>query len=236
MIEFIEKIKRIHSKKQCENSYEYTKARKYSHGFEVKEQESFVENNKETTLAQRRQDIIIAVEGKKAEPKAEKSKENIYDELNRGKAAIGYLYSLTSFILEYDEDNCPLSSSSIVKKWDNSLSVGKYNILLSKYNVLKEKLAKANIVEDFTKEKNCIILLKNWLRFLEKLGIITLKEYDENKNIVVTTENRQYYDNGSDFPDGAICRVTREPLIYKNKLYYGGSLEKIITDETKDDG
>lgn len=102
------------------------------------------------------------------------------------------------------------NAEQLVKKWEFAFSAGE---LLG----LSHKLAEAQQGEN----KDAKDQLKSIMLLFDQFG---LKKLAIKNPVVVSPENRHYFDNGTQFPDGRQCEIVRWPWLYKEKIYYHGML------------
>lgn len=177
------------------------------------------ENTKTNAEVQRELQIQSKPRTEPVVPRAEDAiKENRF---------LGNIISMTISVLK-DEitEKDHISYATIYKNWDTSLQIIGSKRLTDEYNrISKKEGIDPKCIDDSTAKK----VIAHWMSFLTELGIQRYKDesLNENGNVVVTAENRSYYENGVKFPDGAECRVVEIPLTFKGEFYYEGKLETV---------
>ncbi len=156
-----------------------------------------------------------------------KHEDTCTDELLRDGNNLGGIINKTDAVLRGRvSKNEKINCAGICKFWCEIFDEGSFKKLLEEYNSIAEKcgIASGDISEEAAEE-----LLTKWMEFLEELGIHSYedKSADENGNVVVTYDNRMFYENGRKFPDGTVCKVIKMPWMFKGDIYYRGTLEKI---------
>lgn len=99
-------------------------------------------------------------------------------------------------------------AEQLVQKWEYAFQIG-------------ECVGISHKLAELRHDQDAKAQLAGIMQLFHHLG---LKKLDIKNPIVVSSENRFYFDNGMQFPDGIVCEITRWPWLYKEKVYYRGML------------
>ena len=224
----LDKLKRLTKEKSKENKepYDYSRPFRHNHGFSVETLNNKEKEPKAAKAKGTRKEGSDTVKKPLPDPQ-----ELIADELAKGKSVIGYLFTMTKYVLNHSSEGVPITLASVAKKWHNSLDMGGYAQLLKDFVYMQKSIEnKTAGREDGDYSDN--LLLRTWMNYLQKHGLYELYE-NEGEKITVTENNRGYYDNGSEFSDGALCRVVNSPVMLNNDLYYTGLLDDVLSDPSE---
>jgi len=119
------------------------------------------------------------------------------------------MLNLTAELFASERSN-PDRAEQLVKKWEYAFMAGECAGLAHKFEKLQHD-----------KNGDPEGQLKGLMELFHRLD---LKKLNIQNPIVVSPENRFYFDNGTQFPDGTLCEISRWPWLYKEKVYYRGML------------
>lgn len=106
-------------------------------------------------------------------------------------------------------------AEQLVQRWEYAFTIGKCDGLSHELALLRDN-------EDVKAQ------LSGLMQLFNHFG---LKKLDIQNSITVSPENRLYFDNGTQFPDGTVCAIARWPWLYKEKVYYRGMLCKLENEQ-----
>jgi len=135
----------------------------------------------------------------------------ILEELDHKSNFFASMLNLTTDFIA-SEQHDPESAEQLVKKWEYAFTIGECAGLAHKFKELRHD-----------KNEDADELLKDMMDLFDQLG---LKKLDVQNPMVVSPENRFYFDNGIQFPDGTLCDIIRWPWVYKEKAYFQGMLSE----------
>ena len=155
-------------------------------------------------------------------------------EIDKCRNNLGRFMCITDAIItgkryKDEEINC----LSLCQNWRVVLEISGCKKLLAAYDDLAEKY---NMDFVYVDENAAEEFLKNWIKFFNEFGVYQYKDktLNEDGNVVITRENRAYYENGKLFADGSVCKVVETAWVLKNgDIYFCGKLEA-IEEKTSD--
>lgn len=99
-------------------------------------------------------------------------------------------------------------AEQLVQKWEYAFQIG-------------ECVGISHKLAELRHDQDAKAQLAGIMQLFHHLG---LKKLDVQNPVAVSPENRFYFDNGTQFPDGTVCEIARWPWLYKEKVYYRGML------------
>ena len=131
----------------------------------------------------------------------------ILEEIESKSSYFSSLLNLTDALIS-SEQFSQKDAEQLVQKWEYAFRIGECV-------GISHKLAELRHGQDAKTQ------LAGIMQFFHYQGI---KKLDVQNPVAVSPENRFYFDNGTQFPDGTVCEVARWPWLYKGKVYYRGML------------
>ena len=106
-------------------------------------------------------------------------------------------------------------AEQLVQKWEYSFQIG-------------ECVGISHKLAELQHDQDAKAQLAGIMQLFHHLG---LKKLDVQNPVAVSPENRFYFDNGTQFPDGTVCEIARWPWLYKEKVYYRGMLRQLENEQ-----
>ena len=106
-------------------------------------------------------------------------------------------------------------AEQLVQKWEYAFKIG-------------ECVGISHKLAELRHDQDAKAQLAGIMQLFHHLG---LKKLDVQNPVAVSPENRFYFDNGTQFPDGTVCEIARWPWLYKEKVYYRGMLRQLEDEQ-----
>lgn len=106
-------------------------------------------------------------------------------------------------------------AEQLVQKWEYAFQIG-------------ECVGISHKLAELRHDQDAKAQLAGIMQLFHHLG---LKKLDVQNPVAVSPENRFYFDNGTQFPDGTVCEIARWPWLYKEKVYYRGMLRQLEDEQ-----
>lgn len=131
----------------------------------------------------------------------------ILDEVEFKSSYFASLLNLTDALVG-SEQFSQKDAEQLVQKWEYAFQIG-------------ECVGISHKLAELRHDQDAKAQLAGIMQLFHHLG---LKKLDVQNPVAVSPENRFYFDNGTQFPDGTVCEIARWPWLYKEKVYYRGML------------
>lgn len=131
----------------------------------------------------------------------------ILEEIESKSIYFSSLLNLTDALIA-SEPFSQEDAEQLVQKWEYAFTIGECAGLSHELTQLRH-------------DKDVKMHLTGIMQLFQRLGV---KKLDVQDPIAVSPENRFYFDNGTQFPDGTVCKIARWPWVYKENVYYRGML------------
>lgn len=131
----------------------------------------------------------------------------ILEEIESQSSYFSSLLNLTDALIASGQFS-QKDAEQLVEKWEYAFKIG-------------ECVGISHKLAELRHDQDAKAQLAGIMQLFHHLG---LKKLDVQNPVAVSPENRFYFDNGTQFPDGTVCEIVRWPWLYKEKVYYRGML------------
>lgn len=138
----------------------------------------------------------------------------ILEEVESKSSYFTSLLNLTDTLVA-SEQFSQKDAEQLVQKWEYAFQIG-------------ECVGISHKLAELRHDQDAKAQLAGIMQLFHHLG---LKKLDVQNPVAVSPENRFYFDNGTQFPDGTVCEIARWPWLYKEKVYYRGMLRQLEDEQ-----
>ena len=138
----------------------------------------------------------------------------ILEEIESKSSYFSSLLNLTDVLIasgQFSQED----AEQLVQKWEYAFKIG-------------ECVGISHKLAELRHDQDAKAQLAGIMQLFHHLG---LKKLDVQNPVAVSPENRFYFDNGTQFPDGTVCEIARWPWLYKEKVYYRGMLRQLEDEQ-----